>query len=105
MARYVDIDKTIEEARLAYCKDCNSYNGIRCRACAFDDAMLHIEDAPTADVVEVKHGYWKECFEDWRKQIAGDECSACGFQHYGTCISHYHYCPNCGAKMDEKKVE
>jgi predicted Zn-ribbon and HTH transcriptional regulator len=54
---------------------------------------------------EVKHGYWKECFEDWRKQIVGDECSACGFQHYGTSISHYHYCPNCGAKMDEKKVE
>lgn len=20
---------------------------------------------------------------------------------YGTCISHYHYCPNCGAKMED----
>ena len=53
-----------------------------------------------ADVQEIKHGKWKLCYEDWRMQIAGDECSACGFQHYGTCISHYHYCPNCGAKMD-----
>lgn len=53
-----------------------------------------------ADVQEIKHGEWKLCYEDWRMQIAGDECSACGFQHYGTCISHYHYCPNCGAKMD-----
>ena len=52
-----------------------------------------------ADVQEIKHGEWKLCYEDWRMQIAGDECSACGFQHYGTCISHYHYCPNCGAKM------
>ena len=58
-----------------------------------------------ADVQEIKHGKWKLCYEDWRMQIAGDECSACGFQHYGTCISHYHYCPNCGAKMDGKEVE
>ena len=56
-----------------------------------------------ADVQEIKHGEWKLCYEDWRMQIAGDECSACGFQHYGTCISHYHYCPNCGAKMDGGK--
>lgn len=54
----------------------------------------------SADVQKIKHGKWKLCYEDWRMQIAGDECSACGFQHYGTCISHYHYCPNCGAKMD-----
>ena len=51
MARYIDADKAIEEARLSYCKDCNSYNGVMCRACAFDDAMLYIEDAPEADVV------------------------------------------------------
>lgn len=59
-----------------------------------------IKQLPFADVVEVKHGEWKSCFEDWRKQIEGDECSVCGFQHYGTSISLYHYCPNCGAKMD-----
>ncbi len=51
MARYIDADAAVEEARLAYCKDCNSYNGVKCRACAFDDAMLYIEDHPTADVV------------------------------------------------------
>lgn len=62
-----------------------------------------IDDMPTADVQEVKHGEWKECFEDWRKQIAGDECSSCGFQHYGSSIVHYHYCPNCGATMDGGK--
>lgn len=53
MARYIDADKAVEDARLSYCKDCNSYNGIRCRSCGFDDAMDYIEDAPTADVVEV----------------------------------------------------
>lgn len=66
-------------------------------------AVKILMKAPTVDVQEVKHGEWKLCYEDWRRQIAGDECSACGFQHYGTCISHYHYCPNCGTKMDGGK--
>ena len=63
-------------------------------------AVKILKEAPAADVQEIKHGKWKLCYEDRRMQIAGDECSACGFQHYGTCISHYHYCPHCGAKMD-----
>lgn len=63
-------------------------------------AVKILKEAPAADVQAVKHGKWKLCYEDWRMQIAGDECSACGFQHYGTCISHYHYCPNRGAVMD-----
>ena len=58
MAEYIEREAAIEYARLLYCKDCNSYNGVRCRACAFDDVMLLIEDAPTADVVEVRHGKW-----------------------------------------------
>lgn len=67
-------------------------------------AIERIAEVET-DVAEVKYGEWKPCFEDWRKQIEGDECSACGFQHYGASIRHYHYCPNCGAKMDSKKKE
>lgn len=50
----------------------------------------------------VRHGKWLQCFDDWRKQIEGDKCSACGFEHYGSSINHYHYCHNCGAKMDGK---
>lgn len=64
-------------------------------------AVKILKEAPAADVRKVKRDEWKLCYEDWRRQIAGDECSACGFQHYGTCISHYHYCPNCGAKMED----
>ena len=47
----------------------------------------------------VVHGRWERCFEDWRQQIEGDKCSACGFEHYGCGIKYYHYCPNCGADM------
>jgi len=55
--------------------------------------------------IPAKHGLWKRCFEDWRHQLEGDECSACGFQHYGSAIDHYLYCPNCGAKMDAKEEQ
>ena len=61
-----------------------------------------VKSQPTADVQEVRHGNWEQCFEDCRKQIEGDKCSVCNFEHYGTSIRHYHYCPNCGAKMDKE---
>ena len=101
MARYIDAE------HLFKCETCRHHRSGGCDTWCENGECYSpdMSKIPTADVVEVKHGYWKECFEDWRKQIAGDECSACGFQHYGTCISHYHYCPNCGAKMDEKKVK
>ena len=55
--------------------------------------------------VEKLRGEWQVCFEDWRKQMAGDQCSKCGFQHYGTSINHYHFCPACGAPMTDEAVE
>lgn len=65
-----------------------------------DPVVIAVNAAPAADVQEVRHGKWKECFEDWRHQIQGNKCSACGFEIYGD-ISNFNYCPNCGAKMDE----
>lgn len=55
-----------------------------------------IDTIPSADVRPVVRGEWIECFEDWRKQIVGDKCSICGFEHYG---SRYNFCPNCGRDM------
>lgn len=51
MPRYIDADKAVEQARLVFCKDCNSYNGVMCRACALDDALDFIDDFPEADVI------------------------------------------------------
>ena len=104
MAEYIEREAAIEYARLLFCKDCNSYNGVRCGACAFDDAMLLIEDAPTADVVEVRHGYWKDKPSGRYMHIAS-WCSVCGQKSgIGGIESNRHkpYCPNCGAKMDGK---
>lgn len=63
-----------------------------------DPVFIAAKCAPAVDPHE--HGRWEQCFEDWRRQIEGDKCTACGFEHYGGCINYYHYCPNCGAKMD-----
>ena len=54
-----------------------------------------------ADVVEVKHGYWKE------PNGGGYQCTVCrsffdnyyGFDAKDRCF----YCPTCGAKMDVKE--
>ena len=55
---------------------------------------------PAADVAPVRHGWWEPCFEDYRQQIEGNKCSACGFEYYGTGPRHFSFCPGCGAKMD-----
>ena len=64
-----------------------------------------IEATTVTDVAPVIHARWELCYEDYRQQIAGDKCSACGFEHYGCSISHYHYCPNYGAKMEEDEYK
>lgn len=53
----------------------------------------YIENLPVADVVEVRHGWWK-----WDGFVydAPWQCSECGtFSEYKS-----NYCPNCGTKMD-----
>ena len=68
----------------------------------FSLAALH---PVSREQVERMRGEWQVCFEDWRKQMAGDQCSKCGFQHYGTSTNHYKYCPACGAPMTDEAVE
>ena len=54
-------------------------------------------DAPTADVVEVKYGYWIE------EEACVYACSECGFTFTSADdISEFKYC-RCGAKMDGKE--
>ena len=60
-----------------------------------------IDNIPTADVEEVRHGYWIPV-------TYGDcKCSICG-NAYGLCgglMGDYNYCPGCGARMDKEKEE
>ena len=61
-----------------------------------------LNDAPTIDAVEVKHGEWVFSRGDGKTCVDGWTCSACGnsFHTNVPYFEEFHYCPNCGAKMD-----
>ena len=66
------------------------------------EAKDRIEEIPTADVVEVRHGYNKSF--DYPSLF---ECSVCGSSDGDTYTGEgeYKYCPWCGAKMDGERRE
>ena len=72
----------------------------------FDEAErfndYYLGEIPTADVVEVKHGEWifnpSDAIE---AMFTKPKCSECGFES----ADGGNYCPNCGAKMDEREDE
>ena len=60
------------------------------------DVILAIVDAqPAADVVEVRHGRWKNGGNGLY-----DTCTACGEEIYLTIPMNY--CPLCGTRMDKE---
>lgn len=70
-------------------------NKLMAREPATNRILQMIEDAPTADVQEVRHGKWLE--DDY----GYCHCSNCRYEHDSPeCITPY--CPECGAKMDEE---
>ena len=54
MAECVEREATIKRIKEVYCVGCNSYNGVRCRACGTGDAIDIIEDAPATDVAPIE---------------------------------------------------
>lgn len=63
------------------------------------DMADDIHNLPTADLVEVVHGEWIGVGKNFYSLIV--ECSECGAKYDFT----PPHCPNCGTKMDGKKVE
>ena len=71
-------------------------------------AIKILKEAPAADVQEIKHGKWIETQEPlgW----CDIDCAECSVCHESWIIDEdssiddyecmWHYCPNCGAKMD-----
>ena len=99
MDDFISREETIKRIEEVYCVGCNSYHGVRCRACGTGDAIDMIEDAPAADVAPVVHGRWK-CHGDCRVT----ECPVCGWsiEEY---VGDYAYCPICGANMRGSNYE
>lgn len=69
-----------------------------------------ILEAPTVDAVPTRHGHWASLTDC---SNAGVYCSVCNKkvykEDYAPCNKknklRSNYCPNCGAKMDEKEED
>jgi hypothetical protein len=73
-------------------------DNVMCPVMKVLDALEIIDTAPTADVVEVKHGKW----ETDRFGLERSICSICGAVFEG---DGGNYCRKCGAKMDGERKE
>ena len=115
MAEYIEREAAIDEIEGTtwYHISCQQklVEGAACEADALykaTDIYNVIKSAPTADVVEVRHGKWIENQEPlgW----CDVDCAECSVCHESWIIDEdssiddyecmWHYCPNCGAKMD-----
>lgn len=100
MSRYIDADALIE----IFDKD--KYERVRNEyQSGYNDGLLHAEvvadNQPTVDAVPVRHGKWIHEVRytiDSLHSYQQYRCSECDM----TYITNTNYCPNCGARMDEK---
>ena len=101
MTEYIEREALMRQIKEIHCAECDSYHGVRCRACWVDDTLDYIDSEPAADVATVRHGRWIDAYPDIEPNpmFMYGICSECGFEQG---ISKYlNYCPNCGAKMME----
>ena len=74
-------------------------------------SVSDIDNASTVDAVEVVHGEWDALREIKRyrgENIPVIQCSECKCYFCDIINNHYymyHYCPNCGAKMDGERKD
>ena len=102
MAKYIDREALIEWLKRIRLIDLSDGRGL-CRVIMEDDFKKAIKKMPKgiiADVATVRHGRWVHT--DYALHWAAkDECSECTYHDLDRDdLSHYNYCPNCGAKMD-----
>lgn len=96
MDDFISREATIKRIKEVYCVGCNSYHGVRCRACGTGDAIDLIEDAPAADVAPVVHGRWVTHYRSGTPVAEGYVSACCDMWNN----RKSDYCHNCGAKMD-----
>ena len=99
MAEYIEREALMRRIKEIHCAECDSYHGVRCRACWVDDTLDYIDSEPAADVTPVRHGRWMNA--NSRPKTYWRRCTACGGLAYFCGIGcSYKYCPNCGCRMD-----
>lgn len=113
MTRYIDADKLIQ----ALCNTQKTW-GSRLgtswwsHSVKLKDNMVRcIKEQPTADVVEVKHGEWEVCSDEYEICASEFVCSNCKENFCSSELTDEQFfemlkfCPHCGAKMDGGKAE
>lgn len=94
MAEYIEREKAYEK-----CGWYNTVNGKSICATRKDELAA----IPAADVAPVRHGRWIDLGDDyWERGRTSTryKCSECGRRAGQKQAKLYHYCPNCGAKME-----
>lgn len=94
MAEYIEREKAYEK-----CGWYNTVNGKSICAARKDELVA----IPAADVAPVRHGRWIDLGDDyWERGRTSTryKCSECGRRAGQKQAKLYHYCPNCGAKME-----
>lgn len=66
---------------------------------AFTIIDILANELPTIEAASVVHGEWERIPYSYSN---GYRCSCCGQK---SIEKHWNFCPNCGARMDGKKVE
>lgn len=94
MSRYIDADNLINELS-AYTLPIyeKGITGILGDNSSIADI---INEQPTADVQEVKHGYWQNKYRSGTTIKEGVVSSCCDMWNN----RKSQFCPNCGARMD-----
>ena len=110
MAEYIEREALLKELQeeidfetTMYTEEQNKWFNVGLK-CAVRDVKhqpkVDIESQPTADVVEVKYGYWEIV-----KGSNGKEKMVCtNCRHQQDLHSTFTYCPNCGALIDGRVI-
>ena len=117
MAKYIDRDALVEWLKRIPLKDLSDGLGL-CRVIMEDDFKkaikkmpkgIIVDVAPTVDAVPVRHGHWiMNEYDELYCSVCGDIASLDSGEYFYRGKIRFDdsfYCPNCGAKMDEKVSE
>lgn len=92
MSRYIDADKLNAKLMDEY------YGMISDESMKIYKIMQMLDNAPTADVQEVK--YAKNLQSRFKWTFECSHCHWCDDDTYCCDSSEFNFCPNCGAKID-----
>ena len=91
MAEYIEREVLMRRIKDIHCAECDSYHGVRCRACWVDDTLDYIDSAQGADAVPVSE------LKKLRDYLYGEDLiSMRGLAELNKLIANF------GVKMDEE---